>query len=104
MFDAISALPQKRETVHKPHGKTLVHTRTGIFPGSDHGVQLTVRLGIDTGLVVVRDVGGSGRQKQLALGETPNAAAPLQVLAAPNTVVISAGNSYLESRRALSWR
>jgi hypothetical protein len=37
---------QTRETVHKPHGKTVVHTRTGIFPGSNHGVQLTVHLGI----------------------------------------------------------
>ena len=82
---------QKRETVHKPHGKTLVHTRTGVLPGSDHGVQLTACLGIHTGLVVVRDVGGSGRQEQLVLGETPNVAARLQGLAAPNTEVISAG-------------
>ena len=54
------------------------------------GVQLAVRLGIHTGLVVVGDVGGGGRQEQLALGETPNLAARLQTLAAPNTLVISA--------------
>jgi class 3 adenylate cyclase/predicted ATPase len=56
----------------------------------DHGVQLAVRLGVHTGLVVVGEVGGGTRQEQLALGETPNLAARLQGLAAPNTVVISA--------------
>src|SRR5262249_55510300 len=54
------------------------------------GVQLAIRLGCHTGLVVVGDVGGGPRQEQLALGETPNLAARLQGLAAPNTVVISA--------------
>ena len=53
-------------------------------------VQLAVRLGIHTGLVVVGEMGGSGRQEQLALGETPNVAARLQGLAAPDTIVISA--------------
>jgi TOMM system kinase/cyclase fusion protein len=56
----------------------------------ERGVQLAVRLGIHTGLVVVGEVGGGPRQEQLALGETPNLAARLQGLAAPNTVVISA--------------
>src|SRR5215831_9201686 len=56
----------------------------------ERGVQLAIRLGCHTGLVVVGDVGGGPRQAQLALGETPNLAARLQGLAAPNTVVISA--------------
>ena len=56
----------------------------------ERGVQLAVRLGIHTGLVVVGEVGGSTRQEQLALGETPNLAARLQGLAAPNTLVTSA--------------
>ena len=56
----------------------------------ERGVHLAVRLGIHTGLVVVGEVGGSTRQEQLALGETPNLAARLQGLAAPNTLVISA--------------
>jgi class 3 adenylate cyclase len=56
----------------------------------ERGVQLAVRLGIHTGLVVVGDVGGGSRQEQLALGETPNLAARLQGLAAPNTLMISA--------------
>jgi class 3 adenylate cyclase/predicted ATPase len=54
------------------------------------GVQLAVRLGIHTGLVVVGEIGGGARREQLALGETPNVAARLQGMAAPNTVVISA--------------
>jgi class 3 adenylate cyclase/tetratricopeptide (TPR) repeat protein len=53
-------------------------------------VHLAVRLGIHTGLVVVGEVGAGARAEQLALGETPNVAARLQGIAAPNTVVISA--------------
>ena len=53
------------------------------------GVQLAVRLGIHTGLVVVGEMGGGSRHEQLALGDTPNLAARLQGLAAPNTLVIS---------------
>ena len=56
---------------------------------ASYGVQLAVRLGIHTGPVVVGDIGSEGRYEQLALGETPNIAARLQDLAAPNTVVIS---------------
>ena len=38
------------------------------------GIQLAIRMGIHTGLVVVGDMGGAGRQEQLALGEVPNIA------------------------------
>ena len=55
----------------------------------ERGVQLAVRLGIHTGLVVVGEVGGGTRQEQLALGETPIIAYRLQDIAAPNTLVIS---------------
>src|SRR5262249_45965352 len=61
----------------------------------ERGVRLTVRLGIHTGLVVVGEVGGGTRQEQLALGETPNLAARLQGLAAPDTLVISAATFQL---------
>ena len=53
------------------------------------GIQLALRIGIHTGLVVVGHMGGGGRQEQLALGETPNVAARIQGLAEPNTVVMS---------------
>jgi predicted ATPase/class 3 adenylate cyclase len=52
-------------------------------------IQLAVRIGIHTGLVVVGEMGSGSRQEQLALGETPNVSARLQGLAAPDTVVIS---------------
>jgi class 3 adenylate cyclase/predicted ATPase len=54
-----------------------------------HGVRIAVRIGIHTGLVVVGAMGGGDRQEQLALGDTPNMAARLQGLAAPDTVVLS---------------
>jgi predicted ATPase/class 3 adenylate cyclase len=61
----------------------------------ERGIQLAVRLGVHTGLVVVGDVGEGARQEQLALGETPNVAARLQGIAAPNTLVISAATFQL---------
>ena len=61
----------------------------------ERSVQLAVRLGVHTGLVVVGEVGSDTRQEQLALGETPNIAARLQGLAAPNTLVISAATFQL---------
>ena len=61
----------------------------------EYGVRLAVRLGIHTGLVVVGEIGSGGRQEQLALGETPNIAARLQGLAAPDTVVISEATAHL---------
>ena len=51
---------------------------------------LRVRLGIATGLAVVGDLIGEGAaQERGIVGETPNLAARLQALAAPNTLVIA---------------
>jgi class 3 adenylate cyclase/predicted ATPase len=61
---------------------------TSLMP--QYGVRVAVRLGLHTGVVVVGSIGSGGRQEQLALGDTPNIAARLQGLAAPNTVVLSA--------------
>jgi class 3 adenylate cyclase/tetratricopeptide (TPR) repeat protein len=57
---------------------------------AQHGLRLAIRVGIHTGVVVVGEMGGSGRPEQLALGDTPNIAARLQGLASTDTVVISA--------------
>src|SRR4030095_13940482 len=62
---------------------------------ADKGIRLAVRLGIHTGLVVVGAVGTGGRQESLALGDTPNIAARVQGLAAPDTVVVSDATSRL---------
>ena len=61
----------------------------------DKGVRLAVRIGIHTGLVVVGEMGSGDRHEHLALGDTPNLAARLQGLAAPDTVVISDATSRL---------
>jgi TOMM system kinase/cyclase fusion protein len=63
------------------------------LPKGARGLQ--VRIGIHTGLVVIGDIGASGRTEQLALGETPNIAARIQGLAEPNTVLISAATQRL---------
>ena len=53
------------------------------------GLQLAIRIGIHTGLVVVGDMGGAGRQEQLALGEVPNVCSRIEGLATPNTIAVS---------------
>src|SRR6201987_5084369 len=59
-------------------------------------VPLQVRIGVATGLVVVGDIVGSGEaQERGVVGETPNLAARLQGIAAPNTVVIAEGTRRL---------
>jgi class 3 adenylate cyclase len=57
---------------------------------------LQVRVGVATGVVVVGDLVGSGEaQERGVVGETPNLAARLQGIAAPNTVVIAEGTRRL---------
>src|SRR5262249_388223 len=83
---------------HEDDAQRAVRTGLGILDAigdlhtrlkQDKGIQLALRIGIHTGLVVVGAMGGGGRQEQLALGETPNVAARIQGLAAPNTLVVS---------------
>jgi class 3 adenylate cyclase/predicted ATPase len=58
----------------------------GLLPARE---DLSVRLAIATGLAVVGDLIGEGAaQERGVVGETPNLAARLQALAAPNTLVI----------------
>ena len=61
----------------------------------DNVDRLEVRIGIHTGLVVVGEVGDGDSREQLAMGETPNIAARLQSVAAPNSIVISAETQHL---------
>jgi class 3 adenylate cyclase/predicted ATPase len=84
---------------HEEDAQRAIHTGLGIVEAignlytrlvPDKEVRLAVRLGIHTGLVVVGEMGGTGRQEQLALGETPNIAARIQNLAQPDAVVMSA--------------
>src|SRR6266702_4632393 len=83
---------------HEDDAQRAVRTGLGILDAMgdlhtrlqrEQGIQLGVRLGIHTGLVVVGEMGGEGRQEQLALGEVPNIASRIEGLATPNTVAIS---------------
>ncbi len=68
-------------------GLSLIEAVAELFQGGQH----QVRLGIATGLVVVGELVGAGEaQERNVVGETPNLAARLQAVAAPNTVVIDA--------------
>ena len=54
------------------------------------GLELVVRIGIHTGLVVAGEMGGGDSLESLAIvGETPNIASRLEGVAEPNTVVVS---------------
>jgi class 3 adenylate cyclase len=69
-------------------GLELVHAVAKLRIGLD--VELKARVGIATGTAVVGDVIGKGASREAAVvGEVPNLAARMQVVAAPNTVVIS---------------
>jgi len=89
---------------HEDDAQRAVRTGLGIVEtlatlnrrlGQRRDIRLAVRVGIHTGLVVVGEIGGGGRQEQLALGDTPNIAARIQGLAAPDTVVISTATQRL---------
>ncbi len=89
---------------HEDDAQRAIHAGLGIVSAlealnsrlqTDYGVVLAVRIGIHTGPVVVGQMGGGSRHEQLALGETPNIAARLEGLAAPDTVVISAATARL---------
>lgn len=55
-----------------------------------NSIELQVRIGIATGLVVAGDIAGEGASEERAvLGDTPNLAAQLQDIAGPNAVVLS---------------
>jgi class 3 adenylate cyclase/tetratricopeptide (TPR) repeat protein len=61
-------------------------------------VTLASRVGVCSGLVVVRDIESGGAAGSMdAVGETPNIAARLQTLATPNSVLISASTKLLIS-------
>ena len=63
--------------------------------GRQGDAELSVRIGIHTGLVVVGEVGAGDKKEHLAMGQTPNIAARLQGLAKPNGVVISGATERL---------
>lgn len=57
--------------------------------GDLHGVNITVRMGLNTGWVVVGGIGDQLRRDYTAIGDTTNLAARLQQIAEPGTILVS---------------
>lgn len=79
-------------SAHEDDAIRAVHAALEIasgVPKISGPVPLSCRVGVCSGPVVVGDIGDSGRWSMDAVGETPNIAARLQALAAPDTVLIS---------------
>ncbi|MEM7343525.1 MAG: adenylate/guanylate cyclase domain-containing protein [Chloroflexota bacterium] len=83
---------------HEDDAQRTVRTGLGIIEAIDRlstrlqkdmGLDLQVRIGIHTGLVVVGQMGSGDKYEQLALGDTPNIAARLEGMAQSNTIAIS---------------
>jgi len=81
------------DAVRAVHAALAILSEVTNVPGA---VKLTSRVGICSGRVVVGQTGGPGGWME-AVGETPNIAARLQTLAAPNTLLISESTQRLAS-------
>ena len=55
----------------------------------DRGVELQIRLGLNTGLVVVGRIGDDLRMDYTAVGDTTHLASRIQTLAEPGTILIA---------------
>ena len=63
-----------------------------------HGVEFRVRMGLNTGLVVVGAIGGDLRMDYTAVGDTTNLTARLMALAQPGQIVVSGRTQHLRER------
>src|SRR5215470_4052356 len=78
-----------RRAVHAGVALVTAVRNLGNELDQNFGIRLTIRIGMDTGLVVVGEEAGDTPYSQLAVGAPPNLAAKIQGLAAPETIVIS---------------
>jgi class 3 adenylate cyclase/tetratricopeptide (TPR) repeat protein len=83
---------------HEDHAQRAVLAAVGLRQrlhagptplGQPHGVEVAVRLGLNTGLVIVGAIGDNLRMDYTAVGDTTNVAARLQQAAAPGQIRIS---------------
>src|SRR5215831_14324348 len=81
------------DAVRAVHAALAILSEVTNIPGA---ITLTSRVGICSGRVVVGQTGGPGGWME-AVGETPNIAARLQTLAAPNTLLVSESTQRLAS-------
>jgi class 3 adenylate cyclase len=84
---------------HEDSPRRAVHAALGIQRAirdvaqtfqAERGLSLQMRIGLNTGLVVVGKIGDDLRMDYTAVGDTTNLAARLQQMAQPGSVVISA--------------
>ena len=78
-----------RRAVHAALGMQRAIQDFGRELQTQRGLRLQMRIGINTGLVVVGKIGDDLRMDYTAVGDATNLAARLQQLAQPGTVVIS---------------
>ncbi len=62
-----------------------------------HGVDFRIRMGINTGLVVVGAIGGDLRMDYTAVGDTTNLAARLMSIAKPGQIVVTERTQHLRA-------
>jgi class 3 adenylate cyclase/tetratricopeptide (TPR) repeat protein len=83
---------------HEDHARRAVLAALGLQKairdhradlGESHGVELKVRMGLNTGWVVVGGIGDHLRMDYTAVGDTTNLAARLQQIAEPGAALIS---------------
>ena len=79
-----------RRAVHAALGIQRVIRDVAQALQAERGLSLQMRMGINTGLVVVGKIGDDLRMDYTAVGDTTNLAARLQQMAQPGSVVISA--------------
>jgi class 3 adenylate cyclase/tetratricopeptide (TPR) repeat protein len=84
-----------RRAVHAALGMQHALQDFGRELQAQRGFSLQMRIGMNTGLVVVGKIGDDLRMDYTAVGDTTNLAARLQQLAQPGTVVISAATHKL---------
>jgi class 3 adenylate cyclase len=65
------------------------------YAGLGPGAELAVRIGLNTGLVVVGSIGDNLRMDYTAVGDTTNVAARLQQAAAPGEIVLAEATARL---------
>jgi class 3 adenylate cyclase len=89
---------------HEDHARRAVLAAVGLRRslaehhtelGAPYGVACEVRMGLNTGLVVVGGIGDNLRMDYTAVGDTTNLAARLQQLADPGTILVSAATQRL---------
>lgn len=83
--------PQALEGEAERAARAALGLRTAVEKlGERRGAKLATRIGIDTGLTVIGDFIAQGNaEADSAVGDTPNRAARLQGLAAPDEIIIS---------------